>query len=193
MVVLVKKKYQFVFIFLVIIIILSSCSGGLNNPGRIDIKTDKLRFNEVTSEKIRTEFGLVFFEIVRLSIDWYNIYIKNPDDDRIISIEKELSDLIFCEMPNKLLSESLQEFQKHFNKNKDIMEYEEEIFKESLLLVGEILFRIEQDQAILEEEKLREKNLKNMDDEMLYKLKNNKTKHINTIKDNIIKILEKYY
>lgn len=188
-----KKKYQFVFIFLVIIIILSSCSGGLNNPGRIDIKTDKLRFNEVTSEKIRTEFGLVFFEIVRLSIDWYNIYIKNPDDDRIISIEKELSDLIFCEMPNKLLSESLQEFQKHFNKNKDIMEYEEEIFKESLLLVGEILFRIEQDQAILEEEKLREKNLKNMDDEMLYKLKNNKTKHINTIKDNIIKILEKYY
>ena len=47
--------------------------------------------------------------------------------------------------------------------------------------------------GLLEEEGLRGKNLKNMDDEVFYKLKNNKTKHIDTIKNNIAGVLEKYY
>lgn len=189
---LMNKKYQIILILLVTMIILSSCSGGLDNSNKINIKTDKLKFNDETGDKIRPEFGTVFFEITKLSTEFYNTYIGNPEDERLISLKDNIFNLVIYDMDEELFSnKSSNILEKYYDKN--YIEYEEEIYRESILIVGDILIRVEQDEAILKEEKLREKNLKDMDDEKFNKLKENKKEHINTIKENIMNVLDKYF
>ena len=113
-------------------------------------------------------------------VEWYNIYVANPNDDQLRTIRDSLDNITLVDMYE-------------ITNNSAYNEYESKIYEKVLKTGMEITELHLVNEKLQKEQGLRDKNLKELTDVELEQLENDKEKKIVLIRGYITDMLETYF
>lgn len=162
-------------IVILIITLLTGCSSN-------KIKVGKPAFKDTTSDGLNTELGLLIVDFTSNAIDWYNIYQGYP-----LNKKEEESLKVIMEDLDDLTTEII------LNTGSLTEEIAAEIKTECLYIYKAIASRTRLDREIGEEKRIREVNLKQLSDNELKELEDNRPVQIIEIKELLEKMINNHY